>query len=48
MAGAAFDTHRFIRKLRDAGIEERQAVKWMLGAVVSGLAALLVKSFFTG
>ena len=76
-----FDTHKFIRKLKDAGFEEKQAealtealraaiedselvtrkdlqlelapiktdltvVKWMLGLVLGGVAALILKSFF--
>lgn len=97
MASITFDTLKFVRKLRDAGFEEKQAeslaeafkdasgeaelasrrdlellrsdlrvdldrierkliehdgefklVKWMLGVVVGGIAALLLKSFLTG
>ena len=81
MAAITFDTHKFIRKLKDAGFEEKQAealtealraaiedselvtrkdlqlelapiktdltvVKWMLGLVLGGVAALILKSFF--
>ncbi|MBF0144074.1 MAG: DUF1640 domain-containing protein [Magnetococcales bacterium] len=83
----AFDTHKFIRRLRDAGVEERQAeafsealreaqetrlqdlatkadldakfekelspiridlavIKWMLGVLMAGVIALILKSFF--
>lgn len=75
------DTHKFIRKLKDAGFEEKQAealtdalrsaiadselvtrkdlqielapiksdlsvVKWMLGLLLGGVAALILKGFF--
>jgi hypothetical protein len=95
MATITFDTHKFIRKLRDAGFDERQAegisdaiqsvdighdlatrrdvetvrqeirelelrmdtkletvcgdmkaMKWMLGVIVAGVIALVMKSFF--
>ena len=81
VATVTFDTHKFIRKLKDAGFEEKQAealtealraaiedselvtrkdlqlelapiktdltvVKWMLGLVLGGVAALILKSFF--
>ena len=95
MATITFDTHRFIRKLKESGFEEKQAegisdalkdaeigydlatrrdvelvrqevrelelrndtkleelkgdmkaVKWMLGVIVGGVIALLLKSFF--
>jgi len=97
MATITFDTHKFIRKLKESGFEERQAegisdalkdaeigydlatrrdvelvrqevrelelrndakleelkgdmkaVKWMLGVIVGGVIALLLKSFFPG
>lgn len=81
MATITFDTHKFVRKLKDAGFEEKQAealtealraaiedselvtrkdlqielapiksdltvVKWMLGLLLGGVAALILKSFF--
>jgi len=81
MATVTFDTHKFVRRLRDAGFEENQAealtealrfaiddtelvtrkdlqielapiksdltvVKWMLGLMLGGVAALVLKSFF--
>ena len=81
MAAITFDTHKFIRKLKDAGFEEKQAealteallsaiedselvtrkdlqielapiksdltvVKWMLGLLLGGVAALILKGFF--
>jgi hypothetical protein len=81
MATITFDTHKFVRKLTEAGFEEKQAealtealraaiedselvtrkdlqielapiksdltvVKWMLGLVLGGVAALVLKSFF--
>lgn len=81
MATVTFDTHKFIRKLKDAGFEEKQAealteallsaiedselvtrkdlqielapiksdlsvVKWMLGLLLGGVAALILKGFF--
>ena len=97
MASITFDTLKFVRKLREAGFEERQAegitdafkeasgeaelatkrdlellkqdlrvdwervehklvehdgafrlIKWMLGILVGGVIALLLKSFFAG
>ena len=81
MATITFDTHKFVRKLKDAGFEEKQAealteallsaiedselvtrkdlqielapiksdlsvVKWMLGLLLGGVAALILKGFF--
>jgi hypothetical protein len=81
MATITFDTHKFVRKLTEAGFEEKQAealtealraaiedselvtrkdlqielapiksdltvVKWMLGLLLGGVAALVLKSFF--
>lgn len=81
MSTTTFDTHRFIRKLKDAGISEQQAealteafrdaqgetdfatkkdiqlelaplkadmalVKWMLGIVIGGIIAIILKTFF--
>ena len=81
MAAITFDTHKFIRKLKDVGFEEKQAealteallsaiedselvtrkdlqielapiksdlsvVKWMLGLLLGGVAALILKGFF--
>ncbi|NJD05776.1 MAG: DUF1640 domain-containing protein [Methylococcaceae bacterium] len=97
MASVTFDTHKFIRKLREAGFDERQAegisdalrdvevgqelatrrdveavrqevreselrmdtklesihgemkaMKWMLGVIVGGIIAIVVKTFFPG
>jgi hypothetical protein len=81
MATVTFDTHKFVRRLREAGFEENQAealtealrfaiddselvtrkdlqielapiksdltlIKWMLGLLLGGVAALVLKSFF--
>ena len=81
MATITFDTHKFVRKLKDAGFEKKQAealtealrsaiedselltrkdlqielvpiksdltvVKWMLGLLLGGVVALVLKSFF--
>ncbi len=81
MAATTFDTHRFIRRLKDAGLPEAQAeaiadafreaqgesdlvtrkdlqielapikadillIKWMLGLLLGGVAALVLKTFF--
>jgi hypothetical protein len=81
MATRTFDTHKFVRKLKEAGFDETQAealtealrsaiedselvtrkdlqielaplksdltvVKWMLGLLLGGVAALVLKSFF--
>jgi hypothetical protein len=81
MASVTFDTHKFVRRLREAGFQEDQAealtdalrfaiddselvtrkdlqielapiksdlsvIKWMLGLLLGGVAALVLKSFF--
>lgn len=81
MASLTFDTHQFVRKLRERGFTEQQAealaealadaqheaepvakkdlqielapvradidlIKWMLGVLLAGVAALVLKSFF--
>ena len=87
MASTTFDTHKFVRRLRDAGIPEAQAealaeaqrdalaqtldtqmatkadisrielklvehdgelklIKWMLGLLMAGVLALVLKAFF--
>ena len=81
MASVTFDTHKFVRRLREAGFQENQAealtealrfaledselvtrkdlqielapiksdltvVKWMLGLLLGGVAALVLESFF--
>lgn len=81
MTGIVFDTHQFVRKLREQGFTEGQAealaealarvqeeaelvtrkdlqielapikadislIKWMLGLLLAGVAALVLKTFF--
>jgi hypothetical protein len=81
MATVTFDTHKFIRRLQQAGIPEEQAealteafkeaqgeaelvtkkdlqlelapiksdlllIKWMLGVLLGGVIALILKAFF--
>ena len=81
MASVTFHTHKFVRRLREAGFQGNQAealtealrfaledselvtrkdlqielapiksdltvVKWMLGLLLGGVAALVLKSFF--
>ncbi|PZP51280.1 MAG: DUF1640 domain-containing protein [Azospira oryzae] len=83
MATITFDTHKFIRRLQEAGLTEAQAealadafrdaqgeadlvtkkdlqielapikaditvVKWMLGLLLGGVLALILKAFFPG
>jgi len=80
MAAIAFDTLKFVRRLKDAGVPEKQAeaeaealaevfsealetqlatkadmvrlegelklIRWMLGLVIGGVLALVLKTFF--
>lgn len=81
MASVVFDTHKFVRKLKEAGLPELQAealaeavseaqgeaelvtrkdlqielapikqdltlVKWMLGLLLAGVTALVLRAFF--
>ena len=75
MLTVTFDTHCFVRKLKEAGFEEKQAelaskwdiremelkiesrfeqvkgelnlIKWMLGIMLGGVMALILKAFFS-
>jgi len=81
MATVTFDTHKYVRRLREAGFDDRQAealtdamqsaigeielvtrtdlqlelapirtdlavIKWMLGVLLAGVVALVLKGFF--
>ncbi len=81
MSTVNFDTHKFVRRLKESGFDEKQAealidamqaaitdselltrkdlqielaplkadislVKWMLGVLLGGVAALVLKAFF--
>ncbi len=81
MSTVTFDTHKFVRRLKESGFDEKQAealidamqaaitdselltrkdlqielaplkadislVKWMLGVLLGGVAALVLKAFF--
>ena len=50
MTTITFDTHDYIKRLEKELTEikaEQKLMRWMMGFVLAGIAALILKSFFT-